>query len=172
MGIAMMDGSYKYGWNAWTEPGIGNSRARCEHDSSTGKESRRGAPSPVKSRKSDAVFRDYYPRVRGQIFRPELFPHLETLYSTTLSLHTLQTPFTCFWRFSSLRHRDAGPAAICAAENGERFGLGMRRPLSQPDVEDLRHSQEMGILCRGQSRNWGRASGKESGSGEACAKSE
>jgi AAA domain-containing protein len=65
-----------------------------------------------------------------------------------------------------LRHWDAGDAAICAAENGERFGLGVCRPLSRLDGEDVRNTQEMGILCRGQSRNRDRASGKESSPGE------
>lgn len=38
---------------------------------------------------------------------------------------------------------------------------------SQPDVKDLRDRQEMGVLCRRQSRHRGRAAGKESGSGKA-----
>src|ERR1700722_481990 len=169
MGIAMVDGSYQYGWNAWSEPGISNSRARYRYDTPTGQKSRRGAPSSVESRESYTLFRDYNPRVRGKAFRPELLPHFKTLNSATLSLHTRQTPFTCIWTNSPLRHRNTRSTAIRAAENGGRTWLGMRRPLSQSDVEDLQHCEEMGLLFRRQSRNWGRASGKESGSGKACA---
>src|SRR6266849_799984 len=169
MGAAVVGRLYKPGWKDRAETRIFNSRVRCGHDSTAGLKSSRRAASPVKSRKGDTVFRDFIPGVLGQVFRPELLSDTKAFHTATLSPHTRKTPFTCFWRFSSLRHRDARTAAVCTAENGRWPGLGMRRSLSQPHVEDLRNRQEMGILCRRQSRNRGRASGKESSSGKARA---
>jgi len=160
---------YKPGWQNRTETRVRYSRARNEHDSTASVKSRRRASSPVKFREGDTLLRDFVPGVRGQVFCPELLPLPETLYPATLSPHTRKTSFTCFWRFSSLRHRDVRSAAVCTAENGRWLGLGMRRPLSEPDVEDLHHSQEMGILCRRQSRKWGSIFRKRKLSGKnAC----
>src|SRR5579872_6205003 len=152
MGAAVVDRLYKPGWQNRAETRIGHSRACSEHDSAAGAQGCRRASSPVESRKGNTLLRDFLPGVRGQVFCPEFLPHVEALDPATLSPHTRQTPFTCFWTLSPLRHRNARFAAVRAAENGERFGMGMRRPLPQPDVEDLRDRQEMGLLCRRQSR--------------------
>ena len=167
MGAAVVGRLYKPGRNNRAETGIRYSRTRYEHDSTTGSKGCRRASSPVKSREGDTLLRDFIPGVRGQAFCPELLPHPETFHPAALSPHTRKTPFTCFWRFSSLRYRNARTAAVCAAENGRWFGLGVRRPLSQPDVEDIHNSQEMGILSRGQSCNRGRACRKSKPSGKS-----
>src|SRR5712692_1809871 len=112
MGAAVVDRLHKPGWQNRTETRVGYSRTRCGHDSTTGSKGRRRATSPVESREGDTLLRDFLPGVRGQVFCPELLPHLEALDPATLSPHTRKTPFTCFWRLSPLRHWDAGSAAV------------------------------------------------------------
>src|ERR1017187_3381876 len=141
MGAAVVGRLHKPGWQNRAETRVGYSRARYEHDSTAGAKGLRRASPPVKSREGDTLLRDFIPGVRRQVFCPELLPHAKTLDAAALSPHTRKTPFTCFWRLSPLRHRNPRSAAVRAAEDGRWFGLGMRRPLPQPDVEDLRNRQ-------------------------------
>src|ERR1700735_4128964 len=108
MGTAMVDRLYKPGWQNRTETRVRYSCARSEHDATASVKSRRRASSSVKSREGNTLLRDFVPGVRGQVFCPELLSHPETLNPATLSPHTQQTPFTCFWRISPLRHRNIG----------------------------------------------------------------
>src|SRR6266704_1848657 len=104
----------------------GDSRHSLHHDSSAGGQSCRGAAPPDQSWESDSSFHDELSRIRGGLLRSELLPHAQALNPGPLSPYPQQSPLTCIWKSSPLRHRNAGTAAIRTAKTSQRFGLGMR----------------------------------------------
>src|SRR5437660_8301459 len=139
LGVAMVDGLRKRGWNSRQEARLDHSWASRQHDSSASTKSRRGAPSSVESREDHAVFLDLVSGVCGTVFHPEFLPYTEALNSATLSPPPQQSPFACLWRFSPLRYRHLTDTAVRFAEARERPRLGVRRPLSQSTFKPVRN---------------------------------
>ena len=111
---------------------------------------------------STLAFGDFVDRY----FAPLFFPTLKLSTATALPPNSDNAPFACFWKLPASRNRNARPATVCFAEDGRRFGMGIRQSSAQSCFQGFRAGDEMELLCRRESGKWCFAARESSGSPE------